>query len=359
MNNKEVDLFFYLCNHIDTDKESLRKLAAENSTPEVLGQLFFNRMHGIAYETLKNTGILPSVNREFRNSLSNAYQINVEKNRSFFCCIHMLDDILKGHRDKYAMLKGAYLCAAYPDGCRTSNDIDLLVNPKNITVIGEILNKYGFKQGYIANDEFVPASRREIIESRIMRGETIPYILEVELPYMRYLEVDINFSLDYKNSDHETIDRMLSRVRHISIKDNMINTLDVSDFIIHLCCHLYKEATTYPWVKMRRDMTLYKYYDIYIILKDITHDDFCAFLKRAEELQLYDVCICVLKWVSELFGFDFISKNDIQITDNIEVLVNQVIDPAGKKIYTYTETDIRKRFFANNRDKLLEEVAYE
>ena len=90
MNNKEVDLFFCLCNYIDTDKESLRKLAAENSTPEVLGQLFFNRMHGIAYETLKNTGILPSVNREFRNSLSNAYQINVEKNRSFFCCIHMV-----------------------------------------------------------------------------------------------------------------------------------------------------------------------------------------------------------------------------------------------------------------------------
>ena len=47
---------------------------------------------------------------------------------------------------------------------------------------------------------FIPAARREIIESRMTRGETVPYVKEVGLPGMRFLEVDINFSLDYKNS---------------------------------------------------------------------------------------------------------------------------------------------------------------
>ena len=44
-----------------------------------------------------------------------------------------------------------------------------------------------------------------------------------------------------------------------------VNILGDEDFFLHLCAHLYKEATTLPWIEMHRDMTLYKYCDIYII----------------------------------------------------------------------------------------------
>ena len=80
------------------------------------------------------------------------------------------------------MLKGAVLCKKYPKGYRTSNDIDLLVCPERVTQIGKALIKEGFRQGDIRNGTFIPASRKEIIESRMTRGETIPYIKEVNLP---------------------------------------------------------------------------------------------------------------------------------------------------------------------------------
>lgn len=170
--------------------------------------------------------------------------------------------------DKYAMLKGAYLCEVYPEGCRTSNDIDLLVKPEDVTEIGNRLSSAGFKQGNIRNGEFKAASRREIIESKMTRGETVPYIKEVGLPAMRFLEVDINFSLDYKPGDTGLVCEMINNAVTEEFDDLRVRTLRRDDFFIHLCSHLYKEATTLPWVEMMRDMTAYKYADIYLLLSD-------------------------------------------------------------------------------------------
>lgn len=54
-----------------------------HATPTVLGQLFFNRMQGVAYDVLKTNGLLGKVNREFRNSLGSAYEQNKEKITAF------------------------------------------------------------------------------------------------------------------------------------------------------------------------------------------------------------------------------------------------------------------------------------
>ena len=260
MKTEEKQLFKSLCN-FKTERfdEELLKFA----TPAVLGHLFFNRMQAIAYGTLCDHGLLGKVNREFRNSLRSAYEQNVEKNNSFYWCIQYLDEVLSKCNCKYAMLKGAYLCHYYPTGYRTSSDIDLLVRPEDVTQIGNALSIAGFMQGNIRNGEFIPATRKEIIESKMLRGETVPYIKELNFPNMRYLEVDINFSLDYKNSATNTLDMMLEKVSKREIRGAEVRTLDESDFFIHLCNHLYKEATTLPWVEMMRDMTLYE--QIYFI----------------------------------------------------------------------------------------------
>ena len=87
-----------------------------------------------------------------------------------------LNRILSSTDRRYAMLKGAVLCGLYPEGYRRANDIDILVHTRDISVIGNILLDNGFKQGHIINGRFEHAQRREIIESKMMRGETVPYI---------------------------------------------------------------------------------------------------------------------------------------------------------------------------------------
>lgn len=353
MTQKEKQLFKSLCN-FKTERfdEELLSFA----TPSVLGHLFFNRMQAIAYGTLRDRSLLGRVNREFRNSLLGAYEQNVEKNKSFYSCIEELGEILSEYNCKYAMLKGAYLCNYYPEGYRTSSDVDLLVRPEDITQIATALSSSGFRQGNVRNGEFIPATRREIIESKMLRGETVPYIKEVNLPYMRYLEVDINFSLDYKNADTDTLERILENASMRDICGNSVMTPDDNDFFIHLCVHLYKEASTLPWVEMMRDMTLYKYSDIYLLLSNMCVADFERVFERARELGIEKECAFAVIQTSAFFEVSN-SATDIArsvLADDVDY-VHRVISPKDNKIFIFTEKNIFERFFAHSRKELLKE----
>ena len=355
MKEKEKQLFKALCKFKDkfTDHSLI-----EFATPAVLGHIFFNRMQGVAYDVLKSNGLLGKVNREFRNSLSAAYEQNLLKNHSFKRCITMLSEILSPCTCSVAMIKGAYLCAHYPDGYRTSNDIDLLVLPKDVTSIGHLLSSAGFMQGNVRNGEFVPATRQEIIESKIMRGETVPYIKEVNLPFMKFFEVDINFSLDYKNGNENTLSDMLSGVRIKNEKNFSIPTLDDADFFIHLCAHLYKEATTLPWIEMHRDMTLYKYCDIYMLLSEMTEAEIQKIFARATALGMEKVCAYAVLETMGLFDMEnaFAYQASRAVLDNEPDFCLKVVSPKDKKILMYQARDVNERFFMESRVQNLKEV---
>lgn len=353
MKKQEKELFFELCNITQPKSDGMRNKLQHYSTAQVLGHLCFNRMAGTAYSILKNNKLLDAVNREFRTSLQNIYECNVIKNESFFKCVNMITKSLKPCEGKYAMLKGALLCKMYPEGCRTSNDIDLLVCSDNVTEIEQLLQNAGFKQGYIRNREFVPATRREIIESKMTRGETVPFIKQVNLPFMKYLEVDINFSLDYKNGDSNAVRVLISRAKQYTVDDLSVVTLAPEDFFIHLCGHLYKEATTLAWIAMRRDMTLYKYADINLMLTRLSKPNIKTVFKRAKDLGLAEICACVILWSEELLP----SFNEMALKEAQNALVpckqllTSIISPTEGKHYQFTEESIVNRFFDNDRAK--------
>lgn len=355
MKEKEKQLFKALCKFKDGFADpSLIAFAS----PTVLGHLFFNRMQGVAYDTLKRNGLLSKVNREFRNSLGAAYDQNIQKNESFLKCVVMLSEILASCNCKVAMLKGAYLCVHYPDGYRTSNDVDLLVLPKDVTTVGHLLSSSGFKQGNVRNDEFIPATRQEIIESKMMRGETVPYIKEVNFPFMKFFEVDLNFSLDYKNGTGDTLSDMLSNVCIKNEKELSIPTLDDADFFIHLCAHLYKEATTLPWIEMHRDMTLYKYCDIYMLLSVMTDAQLQRIFARATELGMAKVCAYTILETMGLFDIDnsfAYGVSHVALEDDPEFCL-KVVSPKDKKVLMYQTADVTERFFMESRAKDLKEV---
>lgn len=358
MNKYEKELFLTLCDFMEPNKAKLEGLLSQHATPSVLGQLFFNRMQGVAYCVLLDCGLLGRVNREFRNTLRDAYKLNVEKNNSFEKSLCFLNESLKNTSVPYAMLKGAILCGLYTKGMRTSNDIDLLVLSEEVTEIGNALKEAGFRQGYIRNDMFFPAERKDIVASKMMRGETIPYVYEIGLPFMKHLEIDINYSVDYKNSDSNVVQNMLSKRRSVAPFDTCeITTLDTTDFFIHLCCHLYKEATTYPWIVMQRDMTMYKFSDIHYYLSKMTDEEIRKAFERAGQLNAAEVCSCVVIWTEQLFPT--IDKSAIAqarsvLNGRMDVL-DTVLDPKENKLYRYKTSDVCTRFFSQNRILLLEE----
>lgn len=359
MKKEEKELFWELCRFMKNDPDRLMaRLKAGHATPAVLGELFWNRMAGVAYGVLKENQGLSLVQREFRGALKNAYRQNIEKNKDFFACLRMLDKALQPCRGQYAMLKGAYLCKVYPTGYRTASDVDLLVESRHVTAVGRALERAGFAQGSIRNDRLIPAGRAEIVSSKMLRGETVPYIREVNLPQMTFLEVDINFSLDYKNGDDDRVSRMLSGARAVRLDDTSIVTLGREDFLIHLCEHLYKEATTYPWVKMKRDMTLYKYSDIAYLLSSLSADETAALIPRIHELRAEKACYYAILSSRELFAVDRPPIDSLlcALAPADRSFLDVVVDPANHRTWTYTEKDRIKRFWSRNRAALLEET---
>lgn len=355
MKQNEKKLFQQLCQF---KNNMFQENLLEYATPHVLGQLFFNRMQGVAYGRLKQNDLLGKVNREFRNSLKAAYEQNLEKNRSFFQGVVLVSDVLSACGCKAAMLKGAFLCAHYPEGYRTSNDIDLLVLPEDVTKVGNLLIAAGFRQGNVRNGEFVPATRKEIIESKMMRGETVPYIKEVCLPGMKYLEVDINFSLDYKAGEKDILTSLLDRSVVLEEQGIRIPTLCKEDFFLHLCAHLYKEATTLPWIEMHRDMTLYKYSDIYLLLSEMTDQDVATLFARAKELDMEKIVAFALLQTAGLFDISnaqILRKANNALAQDPEFLL-RVVSPKDKKNLIYGTADVAERFFMEDRIKDLEEV---
>lgn len=354
MTQKEKEFFLSLCEFCAPDKEGIEScLDAGAATPEVLGMLFANRMAGIAYHVLEKCGLLGKADREFRNSLRNAALLNEKMNQAYLECVKALTIELDGCGVPYALLKGAYLCHWYPKGCRTSNDIDVLVSPDDVGKISAKLKEAGFRQGDIRNGVFTPATRRQIIESKMTRGETVPFMKEVKLPFMKYLEVDLNFSLDYKNSDDKTLKEMLARTEYRAVAATQIRTLDLYDFMLHLCSHLYKEATTIAWIRMKRDMTFYKYCDIYALLHHFTDDQFENLYAYASKNNLETELAYCLRSLKAFFSSEIAFEERIPVSADC---LDHVFAPAEKKLYRYTVSDPAERFFEKDRIALLREV---
>lgn len=355
--NKENKLILELCKGKFANKETLNELMKKNlDYPYVLGQLMYNRVGAMAYIALKENQLLHGVNREFRNSLKAVYGYNFNKTESFVSALSSLKNICKNFRFPYAFLKGSYLVDIYDKGLRTSNDIDILINPKDITELAAELKAVGFNQGNIRNETFIPASRTEIISSRMNRGETVPFVKEVNLPGLKFLEIDVNFSLGFRPGvDEQVVCDFLKRTQPMIL--NTIATLDKTDFLMHLCAHLYKEATVMSWVEMGRDISLYKYCDIYLFLHKFMDDEFAKeLIQRVKDVGLSKECYYALNYAKKLFEIDDAALDmllkGIQPTDLS--FMTQVLEPQTGKVYSYNMEYKDWVFCSDRKGKLYE-----
>jgi hypothetical protein len=150
---------------------------------------------------------------------------------------------------------------------------------------------------------------------------------------------------------------MLSNVCIKHEKGLSVSTLDDADFFIHLCAHLHKEATTLPWIEMRRDMTLYKYCDIYMLLSEMTDAQLQYVFTRATELGMEKICAYTILETMGLFDVD----NPLSYSISHTVLEEdpafhlRVVSPKDKKILMYQTADVTERFFMESRVNDLKE----
>ena len=363
--NKEQTLILELCTFLNPNREKIDALLKESiNWPYVLGEILFHRAGSIAYHSLKATQLWANVPREVRSALKNTYESDVNKAKSMELAVKMLSDILSKGTFPYAFLKGSILTGSYPQGLRTSNDIDLLVRQKDLTEIESLLKENGFEQGYLKTDEFKPATRAEILSARMNRGETVPFVKCVDLPQMKYLEVDLNFSLDFKAKyESDTVGMFLSHVVDYLMPNGVsLRTLDKYDFFIHLCVHLHKEATTYAWVERQSDIGLYKFADLYLLYNQwlSNNNEYTNLSNRIREYGLERECYYALFYMTEIFKIrdrffeDFLCQIQPQNMD----FLREITSPTDNQVYRY-DKPFSEWIFTNNRKELLYEASNE
>lgn len=316
----------------------------------LLGIALMHRVGSLIYLSVLDLNLQRKFSREFMHTLQKVYTYDCARTESYHICVEKLINMLLPAEIPYALLKGAYLIRRYPKGTRISNDIDLLIESRYLPAVSGILSANGFEQGYLKNGIFEKADRRQIIMSKLNRGETVPFVKKVDMPALEYLEVDLNFSLDYLPSDEGGyVKKMLS-----DIKDFSNPFLRFEDFIIHLCCHLYKEAIVYEWVKMGRDQKLYKYCDLYWLLRNVNDSDKWQKLEmRIHELELEEACAYALRNTRELFQM----MNPLldKMLESMEIFdLKKVISPTDKKIFTYNKPILDWVFLSNKSNNLIE-----
>lgn len=340
-----------------SDVRNCNTVNLDGSYNSLIGQIIGNRIVNIVYSKI-NKYYCP---KDIYYALK-ILSINNTNESSFYQNgVKYLSDVLIQCKIPYAFIKGSFLIPTlYQPGQRTSNDIDILVNERNIGELQDILKANGFRQGrFNDNLKFFPADRSQILLSRMNYGETVPWVKLID---GKLVKVDINFSVDYKpNGSNAIVNKLLEHCTTVTVDDYELRTLAPVEFFIHLCCHLYKEATTYDWVRRRKDLMLYKFSDINVFLHEYGKKSFFEDLaKRVRELGVEKECYYTCKnssviypHLADLEGFKIFLN---QIKPNDLLFMNQIIHPQEKKLFTH-DMDFVSWFFCEDRVAYLKSEA--
>ena len=352
-NMNATEILFKLSNVFNEEEIFFDNALGEN----LFGKTISNRVESIVYQNLckmKNVSF-----DRFEKCFELLCMEKKRETEDYKKAIEHVAEIFNEAEFNYAFLKGAFLITnLYEEGFRQSNDIDVLIEEKDIDKCQALLFRNGFVQGYFQNGEIKPATRSEVIISRMNYGETIPFC---KVWNNHPVFVDINFSLDYKPmEDNKIIHNMLETTKLHSLKTTFLRTLNLSDFISHLCLHLYKEATTYDWVRRRKDLNLYKFSDINVIFHEkVTNDIFQELAEKIRDYGVIKECYYALLYAAEIYN-NLTDMPEYAILlekikpDSLDYL-HQIIDPMRKKIYSY-DMSFKEWFACEDRVSYLKEV---
>lgn len=242
---------------------------------EILGYLCYHRVAGLAYETINAINVrkldFPVFFAIYMIHQAQSIRTELQKEH-----VKTISSALRDANVEHVFLKGAVLSSTiYPAGTRAFNDIDLLVSKQSIHDVRDVLYELGFLQGKYdyrrdAVDEF---DQDAITQSINTRGEMAPFVKVVNDKTIKTIDVDVNFSLDWKpDGSEEAVHHFLSERILIPVHDQFsIHSLKAEHLFIHLCSHFYKDAALLDLVKRRKVLDLYKFVDLYTFIQ--THFD--------------------------------------------------------------------------------------
>ncbi|MDD2261328.1 MAG: nucleotidyltransferase family protein [Candidatus Cloacimonetes bacterium] len=238
---------------------------------ELLKLLEYHRIDMILADKLS----LPKY-RNINSNLINKKNIVYRNNENYINAVKEINEAFNDISISYVLLKGCALIMKYYQKTyhRSFNDIDFLIDVKDIGKVEKILNELGYIQGEVVDGHIVKAHRKDIIFQRINTHEIYHMVKFNERNFE--VNVDINFKfawVEFGSSGDSLISfNDVSKNVDIFHFNNMPIPLLNSEYqFLHLCCHLYNEAVFFALDKQYvsgddpKELSLFRLFDIFLV----------------------------------------------------------------------------------------------
>lgn len=307
---------------------------------KMLSIVIKQKIFGLIYRNLLKLKISDHIPFQLFNALKYMYIGNSQRNKKILAEVPNILSLLESHGIDARPLKGALLIPLlYTDpGCRVLNDIDIFIKKSDKEKVIEVMENNGFCYGEYSRDfcSIRPYTNEDKILWKLKMFNLMPFCKLVESKYIQAIQIDFTFGLSYEiKSDISS--QLMSESSHLA----GYNTLNKLDFFIHLCCHLYKEASNEAWIKKGHGINLIKFCDVReYLLTVLSEMDIKALLNRIILLKVENPVYYTLYFLNLLYAdqrtselLNAMPEIDTQFMDKVYRQGSSVIDQKQGSVF--------------------------
>lgn len=313
----------------DTREKVIEEICSCDIVSELLPYLFHHRLICLFYSLIISNDFITILTKESWRLITKYIVYEQLKSEEYFYEIKILCNKLNENQIKYALVKGIHLESFLyekQDGLirRCFNDIDILVEKKDIRFINSILEIRGYIKGEYSPElnEIIEYSREEAVKFLMTSHQSAPFIKNSGIGSRckgDSLNIDINFSIfDGGNKEDPISTRELLEhvVERKTIYGNTYYSLKLEHDLLQLVYHLYKD-TKYEIKRINNEqLLLYSLIDIYRFINSygdyIDWDYFCNIVKDANIVEEFSQLFrYIKKWSSNEYIDAFLKWSDL------------------------------------------------
>ena len=303
----------------------------------ITGQLYRHRLEGyfISYISEIQRSILIF---KVRQSLELMLKVNEIINKEQLQITEILFHEIQNQGINVAGLKGVvFNTSIYSLSVRRSNDIDLLVNEKDMQIMDDIMEKHNFIQSIDYGE--TKATRKDKLVQIMNYHDLVPYYKKIDNQLIDKIKIDINIHFDEKENDI-TDDILSHNIMKYEKNGYCVNGLTWRLHLCHLMVRFFREVSGDIWIREFRDIELYKLVDIENTVRTLKERDLVEWVESIKKYHLSKHVFVTLYYLNKLYP----KKIYVLMMDKLQKEV-EIVHTEGKIIVEGHELLEKNKFF--------------
>ena len=313
--------------------EIINRLLSNNNYQKHKIQLTDEELDLLIYHKLN--GNLYNISSKFELSAKQKFKLFTEFGNEFIqheTYKKFLDELLfkfNEYNIKYIIIKGLSLFDYYSNSMsRLYNDVDILVDYKDLDIVIKTVKEFGFEFGKIDSKkmELIKVNRQQILFSKLNTHEIVKLVRK-EMENL-FIKLDFNFLFQWKGFGNSQIPFDELYCHSIKSKQNGYRILIPEYNLLHLCCHFYNETTRFVFAQENlhtdvNELKLFRLVDIMLLVNILKNSNkINDFIKITQNNKMTDPIIFSLKFLLAFFRIslpqilqEFILNNESEQND--------------------------------------------